>query len=158
MMPIKSYQMSFQGEVLQRGFWLYVWEIISGSKRYIYVGRTGDSSSAHAASPFNRIGQHLDFRDNAKGNSLAKRLKEVDVNPRTSNFRMLALGPFFPEQATFDEHRPYRDQMATFEFELANYLKTEGYNVLGSHHIGAAVDNEDLDDVKSQVLAFISTL
>lgn len=155
-MLFKSYQMSFQGEVLVRGFWLYIWEIVHGSNRYFYVGRTGDSSSAHAASPFNRIGQHLDFRENANGNSLAKRLKEVGVNPRTSNFRMLALGPFFPEQRTFDKHKPFRDQMATFEFELANYLKTKGCNVLGSHHIGTAVDNEILSDVKSQVLNFIS--
>ena len=73
--------MSFQGEVLERGFWLYIWEIVNGSNRYFYVGRTGDSSSAHAASPFNRIGQHLDFRENAKGNSLAKRLNEVGINP-----------------------------------------------------------------------------
>ena len=155
-MPIKFYQMSFQGEVLERGFWLYVWEIVSDSNKYFYVGRTGDSSSAHAASPFNRIGQHLDFRENAKGNSLAKRLKQAGVNPRTSNFRMLALGPFFPEQATFDKHKHLRDQMATFEFELANYLKTEGCNVLGSHHIGSTVDNGILGDVKLQVLDFIS--
>ena len=155
-MSIKSYQMSFQGEVLERGFWLYIWEIVNGSNRYFYVGRTGDSSSAHAASPFNRIGQHLDFRENAKGNSLAKRLNEVGINPRTCNFRMLALGPFFPEQANFDNHKPFRDQMATYEFELANYLKTEGCNVLGSHHIGITVDNEILIDVKSQVLNFIS--
>jgi hypothetical protein len=155
-MSIQSYQMTFQGEVLARGFWLYVWEIVSGSNRYFYVGRTGDSSSAHAASPFNRIGQHLDFRENAKGNSLAKRLNEVGINPRTSNFRMLALGPFSPEQVTFDEHKPFRDQMATYEHELANYLKTEGYNVLGSHHLGTTVDNEILGDVKSRVLDFIS--
>ena len=96
------------------------------------------------------------IRENAKGNLLAKRLKEVGVNPRTSNFRMLALGPFFSEQATFDKHKPFRDQMATYEHELANYLKTEGYNVLGSHHIGTAVENEMLGDVKSQLLDFIS--
>ncbi len=148
--------MTFQGEVLVRGFWLYVWEIVSGNNRYFYVGRTGDSSSAHAASPFNRIGQHLDFRENAKGNSLAKRLNEVGINPRTCNFRMLALGPFFPEQVTFDEHKPLRDQMATYEHALADYLKTEGYNVLGSHHIGTAVDDEILSDVKAQVMRFVT--
>ena len=46
--------------------------------------------------------------------------------------------------------------MATYEHELAKYLKTEGHNVLGSHHIGTEVDNEILSDVKSQVLDFIS--
>lgn len=155
-MRIKSYQMTFEGKVLERGFWLYIWEIVSGNNRYFYIGRTGDSSSAHAASPFSRIGQHLDFRENAKGNSLAKRLNEVGINPRTCNFRMLALGPLFPEQVTFNEHKPFRDQMATYEYELAIFLKIEGHNVLGSHHIGTAVDNEILSDVKSQVLDFIS--
>ena len=46
--------------------------------------------------------------------------------------------------------------MAAYEHELANYLKTEGCNALGSHHIGTSVDNEILGDVKSQVLDFIS--
>ena len=66
-MSIRNYQMAFNGEVLERGFWLYVWEIAQGSQVHLYVGRTGDSSSARALSPFNRIGQHLDFRENAKG-------------------------------------------------------------------------------------------
>ncbi len=82
--------------------------------------------------------------------------KEVGVNPGTSNFLMLALGPFFPEQVIFDKHKTFRDQMATYEYELANYLKTQGCNVLGSHHIGITVDNEILIDVKSQALNFIS--
>jgi hypothetical protein len=56
----------------------------------------------------------------------------------------------------FDKHKPFSDQMATFAFELTNYLKTEECNVLGSHHIGITVDNEILIDVKSQALNFIS--
>ena len=31
--------------------------------------------------------------------------------------------------------------MAAYEHELANYLKTEGCNALGFHHIGTSVDN-----------------
>ena len=75
---------------------------------------------------------------------------------QNKQFWMLALGPFFPEQVTFGKHKPFRDQMATFEHELANYLKTEGCNVLGSHHIGTTVDNEILCGVNSRVLDFIS--
>lgn len=122
-MHIDTYNMEFNGQVLERGFWLYIWEIIEGENMHIYVGRTGDSSSPHASSPFNCIGQHLDFRDTAKGNSLAKRLKEANVNPKKSTFKMLALGPLFLEQKTFELHVPFRDQMATFEYELANYLR-----------------------------------
>lgn len=156
-MSISTYQMEFNGEVLERGFWLYVWEITEGKSRHLYVGRTGDSSSPNASSPFNRIGQHLDFRENAKGASLAKRLKEAGVNHKKSKFRMLALGPFFPEQEEFEAHKPYRDQMATFEFELARHLKNMGHSVLGVHHQGAAVKSAQLEHVKENVERFLSS-
>ena len=64
---------------------------------------------------------HLDFRDNAKGNSLAKRLIEASIDPYTSKFNMLTLGPFFDEQTNFEEHKPLRDHMSTLEFEVANH-------------------------------------
>jgi len=127
-MGYNTYKMSFNGQILERGFWLYIWKIKSRENLYIYVGRTGDSSSPNASSPFNRIGQHLDFRANAKGASLAKRLKEAGVDPKQSNFNMLALGPLFEEQQTMEEHRPYRDCMATLEFEVAEYLSQKNLN------------------------------
>ena len=71
---LEVYRMSFNGQVLKRGFWLYVWKISTPRGKCLYVGRTGDSSSPNAASPFNRIGQHLDLRKNAKGNTMTKRL------------------------------------------------------------------------------------
>lgn len=150
--------MEFNGEILERGFWLYVWEITEEGSRHLYVGRTGDSSSPNASSPFNRIGQHLDFRENAKGASLAKRLKEAGISPKKSKFRMLALGPFFPEQEEFEAHKPYRDQMATLEFELAKHLKNMGYSVLGVHHQCAAVNNTQLEQVKENVERFLSNV
>ena len=48
--------LSFSGELLQRGFWLYVWEVTAADGRTVhYVGRTGDSSSPNAQSPFTRF-------------------------------------------------------------------------------------------------------
>ncbi|MFZ2631710.1 MAG: hypothetical protein WA081_06050 [Desulfosalsimonadaceae bacterium] len=155
-MSIKGFEMGFEGEVLQRGFWLYVWEIVCGQKVYLYVGRTGDSSSPHASSPFNRIGQHLDPREKAKGNSLAKRLKEAGVNPKTSKFRMLALGPLFPEQESFEAHKPYRDQMATLEYETTAYLREKQFTVLGKHHLGRPVPQDIVEEIKSKVLRFLN--
>jgi hypothetical protein len=73
MPPLKSYSMMFDGHLLNRGFWLYVWDIKGSISHHVYVGRTGDSSSCHASSPFNRIGQHLDPRATAKGNALGMR-------------------------------------------------------------------------------------
>lgn len=71
---LQSYTMRFDGHLLNRGFWLYVWEIKGPQSHHIYVGRTGDSSSPHASSLFKRIGQHLDHRPNAKGNALGRQL------------------------------------------------------------------------------------
>jgi hypothetical protein len=156
-MKINGFEMGFQGEVLQRGFWLYVWEIIYGQTTYVYVGRTGDSSSPNASSPFSRIGQHLDFRENAKGNSLAKRLREKGVDPKMSKFRMLALGPLFEEQELFEAHKPYRDQMATFEYETA-YLRKMKFNVLGTHQKGIPVPPDVVDEIKSRVLGFLNNM
>ena len=125
--------MTFDGTLLERGFWLYVWDIRKGQDRYLYVGRTGDSSSANAASPFNRIGQHLDFRANAKGNALGKQLGQINVHPSQCTFEMLAIGPIFPEQDTFDLHKPIRDTVGALEAALADELVRRGYNVIGTH-------------------------
>ena len=148
--------MSFNGRTLERGFWLYMWEILFEGKKYFYVGRTGDNSSPNASSPFNRIGQHLNFRPNAKGNALARRLREASINPKTSKFRMLALGPIFQEQGSFESHKPYRDQMATFEYEIACYLRSQGFDVLGIHHKGAPVKQKLLDEIRHKASEFIN--
>ena len=148
---LQSYSMSFDGSILQRGFWLYVWDITAGESRHLYVGRTGDSSSRYAASPFTRIGRHLDHRENAKGNSLAKQLVRVDATPSACSFQMVAIGPIFPEQETFAAHVPHRDTVGALETALAVTLRTRGYSVLGSHAPEAEPDSELLQ----QVLAII---
>ena len=139
--------MSFDGALLNRGFWLYVCDIQTPTIRYLYVRRTGDSSSPNAASPFQRIGQHLDLSPSAKGNSIAKRLMEKGVDPLLCTFRMLAVGPLFPEQETFGEHVMYRDKIASLETALADHLRQKGYDVLGVHTPGADLDATLLDQV-----------
>ena len=149
--------MAFDGELLKRGFWLYVWKILFNGEIFIYVGRTGNSSSTNAASPFNRVSQHLDFRETARGNTLARRLKEVDIDPDSSNFRMIALGPIFQEQKSVDKHMRYKDQMATLEYEIAYYLKWQGFEVLGKYQKGSAIDQTLLNELKSKVVEFVTT-
>jgi hypothetical protein len=148
------YKMSFDGQILERGFWLYIWKINHIEEIFFYIGRTGDSSSPYASSPFNRIGSHLDFRENAKGNTLAKRLKEKGVEAKNSKFSMMAIGPIFPEQRDFEAHKFYRDKVATYEYEIANYLKIEGKKVLGTHHRGTHVDESILKEFKERVATF----
>ena len=139
---MESYSMFFDGALLERGFWLYIWDIKNLTGRYLYVGRTGDSSSPNAASPFLRIGQHLDFSPNAKANSIAKHLKEIDLAPSSAKFNMLAIGPLFPEQKTFEDHIVYRDKVAALEKALAKHLQGNGYNVLGTHTSNKMLDEE----------------
>jgi hypothetical protein len=132
--------MSFQGELLQRGFWLYIWSIHSERGHYIYVGRTGDSSSCNAGSPFHRISRHLNFSPNAKGNSISKQLRAIQINPVECIFDMLAIGPLFPEQSDIQTHKSIRDIVGALEFNLAKYMAGKGYTVIGNHYSKSELD------------------
>src|SRR4051795_5414460 len=97
---------AFDGGFLQRGFWLYAWEVaVPGGGTVLYVGRTGDSSSANAQSPFNRMGQHLGRAVNSS--MLRNHLARREVEPEECSFRLVAHGPVLPEAPSKDmaEHR-----------------------------------------------------
>src|SRR5256885_9870877 len=120
-MPAAAYAFTFSGEILQRGFWLYVWEIRSrGSDAVYYVGRTGDSSSTNAQSPFNRMGQHLGF--NVKSNVLRRHLQKRGLRPEECRFNLVTHGPLLDEVGTVDEHRAARDSIAAMEKALADAM------------------------------------
>ena len=144
---LSHFTMSFDGALLQRGFWVYVWRITHGAGLHLYVGRTGDSSSPHAGSPFTRIGQHLDVRSSAKGNALGKRLNAAGVTATDCKFAMIAIGPLFPEADSMELHCPLRDQVGAVEKALAELLRLRGYSVLGVHHSGVAPDRETMNAV-----------
>jgi hypothetical protein len=140
-------RMEFSGKLLKRGFWLYVWEIRGDETHHLYVGRTGDSSSPNASSPFRRIGQHLDTRLNAKGNALGKQLKKARIEAEACTFKMTAIGPIFDEQDTMPEHRPLRDKTGALERALAEELRRRGYEILGDHQSRVAVDTVLFDQL-----------
>jgi len=155
LLPLRVYTMSFNGQVLTRGFWLYIWKITGPrGEEYLYVGRTGDSSSPNAASPFRRIGQHLDFSDNARANSLARRLCERGMNPLDCEFEMYAIGPLFPEQDSMEKHRPFRDKVAALERALSETLRARKYNVLGVQRSRKQLDQQILGQVLSAIDQF----
>lgn len=131
---------SFSGAMLERGFWLYAWRIRCGEQRFFYVGRTGDSSSQYAASPFSRLGQHLDIRINAKANTLLKHVLARKLDPLKCAFELLAFGPLFPEQDTLALHRKFRDQIAPLETSLAQMLRSRGLHVVGAHGVSGSPD------------------
>ncbi len=132
--------MKIDGRLLSRGFWLYIWEITSDSKRRLYVGRTGDNASPFAASPFKRIGQNLDSKPNAKANALYRLLQREEMICSECAFEMVAIGPIYAEQKTWEEHVPCRNKMAAIEGHAAQYLKARGYKVLGFHPPGKTDD------------------
>ncbi len=142
MNSLQLHKMSFDGQLLARGFWIYIWKISNSSDEWLYVGRTGDTSSAFASSPFNRIGQHLDCRANAKGNALARQLKKAGVNLLHSKYEMIAIGPIFEEQLNFELHKPFRDIISALEKEVAMILKSRNYNVIGTHQCKFSADEK----------------
>lgn len=155
---MQAYSIRFDGRVLLRGFWIYVIDIRSPQGRRLYVGRTGDSSSANAGSPFSRLGQHLDSRANAKGNALARNLRAAGIDPSGCVMEMIAIGPVFPEQREFGAHKPFRDQMAALERGLATALGLRGYTVLGSHGASEEPDPARLAEVLRLVDARLARL
>lgn len=130
-MKTSTHVLSFDGRTLQRGFWLYVWEITApDSIKLYYVGRTGDSSSINAQSPFNRMGQHLGF--SKASNMLRQHLQGKGIAVEKCGFRFVSYGPIMTEAATQDEHRKLRDVTAALEKSLADALKNSGYDVLNT--------------------------
>ncbi|MCJ8350893.1 hypothetical protein [Moritella sp.] len=152
---MESYETHFTGKILERGFWLYVWRISAGQKTVWYVGRTGDSSSANAASPFGRLSQHLDLRPSAKANMLAKNLRSSGMVPEDCEYRLLTLGPLFPEQNDFEAHKPYRDIVGKLEAELAYNLSQRELSVLGSHPKRGSFDKVLFAEALKKVNVFI---
>jgi hypothetical protein len=148
---MKLSRASFDGSLLARGFWLYVWRITQGNRTALYVGRTGDSSSKYASSPFSRLGQHLDVRPNAKANTLLKNLRKAGFSPESASFELFSIGPLFPEQQTVESHRKYRDIVAPLEAALAGWLRNAGHEVLGTHPVARALDEALFGQVVSEL-------
>jgi hypothetical protein len=134
--------LSFPGVLLHRGFWLYVWNIeAADGSIWLYVGRTGDSSSPNAQSPFNRLSQHLG--SNKHANALRRQLVSTGVVPeQCRSFEMIAYGPMFPQADTMANHHPIRNKVAAFEKALRDALHSAGYNVLNAVHCAHRVDAE----------------
>jgi hypothetical protein len=118
-----------------------VWEIrtCDGETLY-YVGRTGDSSSTNAQSPFNRMGQHVGFND--KSNVLRRRLSRAGIVPDECEFHLVAHGPILPEAESRDEHGRSRDVVAALEKALAEAMAAAGYRVLNDVPCGKPLDSE----------------
>ena len=148
---MKTHQLSFGGAILERGFWLYVWRVTCKTHLFLYVGRTGDSSSRFAASPFGRIGQHLDVRPKASANMLLRHIRSRNLEPTQCSYKLIAVGPIFPEQRTIEEHRKHRDIVAPLEAALAQHLISKGHDVCGRHSSRHPLDRRLFAQVLSKL-------
>ena len=144
---VQTRSLRFPGAILARGFWLYVWEIITADgQTVLYVGRTGDSSTPNAQSPFNRLSQHLGKNPNA--NALRRHLENAGIDPeKCRSFSMAACGPILEEQTDMESHKPCRDVMAALEKTLADALNLSGCMVLNKVYCKTPVDAERLSMV-----------
>jgi hypothetical protein len=136
-----TYELSFQGELLQRGLWLYVWEITTATQaRLYYVGRTGESSSLNAQSPIARISHHFGFNESA--NVIRRHLmhKDWNVKPEECSFRLVAYEPILEEANGPELYRAHRDLVAALEKALADAMREAGYSVINTVHYRTPVN------------------
>lgn len=147
-MKAELHKLEFDGAILARGFWLYIWEISTpDDEKLFYVGRTGDSSSANAQSPFNRMGQHLGR--NEKSNVLLRHLKMKNIEPEKCKFQLFSYGPILIEAKSREEHRTSRDSVAAMEKALADAMQAAGYRVMNTVACRKPLDVKLFDDVRS---------
>jgi hypothetical protein len=146
---MQIHRIDFTGAILERGFWLYAWRITDRDRIIFYVGRTGDSSSRYAASPFSRLGQHLDVRPNASANMLLRQVRKLGIEPLSCKYELVAFGPLFPEQDNLEQHRHYRDRIAPLEAALAQLLRKRGFEVVGKHGTKGEPESELLKQIEN---------
>jgi hypothetical protein len=151
MIPV-TYDFCFEGGFLKRGFWLYIWEVaVPGGQSLFYVGRTGDSSSVNAQSPFNRMGQHLGFAPNSS--MLRRHLCARGVEPEHCSFRLVAHGPIFEEAKDRDGHYERRDIVAALEKALAEAMCAAGYDVMNTVRCVKPLGSKMFADVRAAFAA-----
>lgn len=145
------YQLAFDGAMLARGFWLYVWEINVGSNRTVhYVGKTGDKASGASQSPFDRLSKHLGHNKN--NNALRRHLGKSKIDPERCHFRFYACGPLFDSDST-NTHGELCDLTSSLEKALADAMVAAGYKVINTVNCRIKVDAHQFADVRAAFAA-----
>ena len=143
----QTYEVALEGATLRRGFWLYVWEVTTpDQQKLLYVGRTGDSSSPKASSPFNRMGQHLGSIK--ASNMLRTHLRKRDMAPEDCGFRFVAYGPILTEAVDWERHVPRRDIVGGLEQRLEQELRQAGWDVMNTVKGSFELDEQLWTDIR----------
>jgi hypothetical protein len=94
-----------------------------------YVGRTGDSASPRAQSPFSRISGHLG--SNKHSNALRRHLASKNIDFESClKLEFVTYGPIEEEAADWEAHVPKRDSVHALERDLCVAMKAAGYDVI----------------------------
>ena len=64
---------------------------------------------------------------------LFRHMRTRGLDPQRCSYKLIAVGPVFPEQRTIEAHRKHRDIVAPLEAALAQHLRAKGHDVCGSH-------------------------
>ena len=132
MVQASAHTLTIPADVLRRGFWLYVWKVVLRDGQDVhYVGRTGDSSSANAQSPFSRVSGHLG--PNKRANALRRHLAKHDINfDACASLELTTYGPVFEEASNERDHQSRRDKTHALERDLSEAMRAAGYTVLNT--------------------------
>jgi hypothetical protein len=156
-MTVATHALSIPAAMLERGFWLYVWQVKAPEGEFLYVGRTGDNSSPYATPPYQRMGQHLGHQKTQ--NALRKHLEKKGISPeRCTAFHLVAHGPLYPQAKDMEAHKAPRDVVAALEKELAEALMSAGYEVMNTVHCRKPLDAEMFCAVRAAFAAHFSKL
>lgn len=141
--------LGFPGVLLARGFWLYVWHIVTAEgETVLYMGMTGDTSSPNSQSPFSRVSQHLGTNKHAT--ALRRHLEGKGIEPTTCrSLDLVAYEPILPEAETLDEHKRRWRKIGPLERALGDALKNAGYGVLNDIHWTHELDEQLWQQVRS---------
>lgn len=148
--------MSFAGAMAERGFWLYVWKVVTPKGELLYVGRTGDNSSPFASAPYTRMGQHLGSVKSQ--NALRQHLRKRGLEPsQCARFDLISYGPLFPEvcepaldrSGLMAKHTPLRNIVGALEKSLAEALAEAKYDVLNTVKWRHVVDPQLWETVRA---------
>jgi len=69
--------LEFNGELLNPSFSIYLFEIRKGSKKFFYIGMTGDSHYPSARSILHRLSGHIDLRKKSTQSQFLMRINEL---------------------------------------------------------------------------------
>jgi hypothetical protein len=116
-MGAELHKVDLPPEILSRGFWLYVWNIVgAGDEKFCYVGMTGDVTGV-AQSPFVRAGAHLGFNENS--NAIRRLLVGRGVEPETcKSMIFLVYGPVLPYAPKDAGYEASRKRVGALERQL----------------------------------------